>query len=590
MVKSKGKHVMMEAYPRCFSEARIGGAPAEVQITDALSWLYSNFSEKRSPATGEVTLMFTGGHLFEKAMHLVVNPLQQEGAVAHVVLFDKSEFTPITKNARLPAECYARTARDRSLESGGAALSAVRADTAARKRACPPGGREAFVREEDPLPAPWVSVMEDRAEMRRWVVGDVVHCLLDRSSEHHVRHGAMGDMAGKRAVFDGHCLVWGDVYALEGFVGLERFETDPEGNERRVFRADEPLADAEAARTPLAVEYAGAYERRVYFAPRFRNELGESDFSAFWYARDPAGLGAAVESPRVQVNACDVDLMYLAMAFDAKHRESGASPRLSIRMGFPSTSPHRRFPSEGNHAKKESYVDVGALCACAVKTAGLENRTGPSPLLSAALSFAGGMVAAGSDYTEGFEGISQASFFAAMKNHAGYIGALVSAGPCWGRGVGVDGRAFFRMVKAAYCERYAGSRVAFKNFTFSSMSTREVRKMVAITNAKFPEKQLPGVKSLLGRLGNLWYYAIMMSQVGEPRLRLPAGEELRLYGYGNALRAPDMVPLPGPIEKWNIRRTCNDEIIGIRVKKARAADAKRAAPCPFPDRLPGEDI
>lgn len=591
MVKSKGKHVMMEAFPECFSGKRMGGVAAEIQITDALSWLYSSFSEKRSPVTGEVTLAFTGGYLFEKAMFLASSPLQQEGARTHVVLFDKSEFTPITKNVKMPPECYSKTSRDRTMSCAGGSLAEARKKT---EQVRPYGNDEssAFVREDEPLPSPWVAVMEDRAGMRKWVISDIVRNMLDRGAPHHLKHSTMGDMTGKRVVFDGHCLTWLDVMRMEGFVGQEIFETVPGGEQRRVFSDGVALPDDEAKKTPLVVEYATAHERRVYFAPRFRNELGESDFSAFWYARDPSGLGAAAGA-RVQINACDVDLLYLALAFYAKECGSGDGPKLSIRTGFPSASAPRHFIPDGEKAsqRKETYVDIGALSRRISHAAGVRHHAAPAPALSGALSFACSMVSAGSDYTESFEGVSHASFFAAATNHAAYIGPLVSVGSRGGKpSVCVDGRAFFKLVKAAYCERYASTLVSFKNFSFSDMTTKAVKKMVQQGNAKFPEKQLPGVKALLGRLGNLWYYAIMMSQVAEPRLVLPEGHELLLYGYGTGMRASDMTPMPGRIEKSNIRRTCNDELISIKIKKAKTADAKRAAPCAFPERLPGEDV
>lgn len=595
MVKSKGKHVMMDAFPRCFSKEPLSGAPPGIQITDALSWLYSNFSEKRAPETGDVSLAFTGGYLFERARWLTGTPLHSEGAFTHVVLFDKSDFTPITKNVRLPIECRRKTPREEAVEVWEAELRPVKESALERRRSMPPEERFQFLSEDLPLPAPWASVMEDRDDMRRWVIGDVVLSLLDRSGPHHLKHRVMGDLKGKRALFDGHCLSWGDVCGLEGFCGYEVLPGRPGGE--RSFEDAVPLSAEEAARTPLAVEYVSSSERIVYFAPRFRNELGESDFTAFWYASDPGALWAT-DDGTVQINSCDVDLVYLALSFDAKKRDAGGGGRVCIRTGHPCAwaptpwaKSDRVSPSRpGNSYKKDCYIDVPALGACALD---LVRGTGWSPesgLQSAALAFACCMVSAGSDYTEGFEGVSHASFFAALKNNARYVGELVSVDPCVVGGVSLDGEAFYRLVKAAYCERYSSTRVSFRDFNYSNVATADVRRMVEETNARYPEKQMPGAVSLMGRLGNLWYYAIMMAQVGEWKLRLPRGEELRLYGYGTELRADGGAPLPGTISKKNIRRVCNDHILALKARKAATEERKPRAKkgvtaCEFPPHL-----
>lgn len=579
MGKSVGKHAMMDYFPDMFTQVSPLSEDEHVNthITDALSFIYSNFIERKGAGPNKPT---TGADFFNGFRNLAREPFFQDPNVhTHIVILDKSSFTHCTKNVPLPPQCVSETLREQTLRKEGEMLldqysdfCRYGVDAAGECRVRP------FISANSPLPTPWKAVMESRDKLRRWVVADALTALLDGKSEHRIRQKTVGDLLGKKIIFDGHCLEWADLAHMQGFMGV--LAPDGEVYEVKSFEKWPEYASCTVYNTPIVLEYDLKGNRGFYFDPSRSNTLGEADFAIFHHIqreRPESSLS------HVQINSTDVDLCYLSMIYWAKRSCEGARVPLLLHMGFVKSAPFQndRKPlplleqdessaAEGEKKKTPYYVVIERLvrsvCGFFEKPGEMADEESPADTLNNVLTYVCAMISAGSDYTEPYEYVTHSSFFKAISERAQYIQELVRAVDDGMYGIRLCSSAYVRLIKAAFCYSRM-NRVPFKDFHFTNMDTKHIRNLVAKTNSNNPERNFPGTDEIVFRAGNVYYYMIMMYQVGESNLVLPENTELVYFGYGSSLDVSTMKPQGGDIMRGNIRRLCNDKTIVSKIEK-----------------------
>lgn len=558
MGKSKGRHLLMENYPKRFSNRVPDGKVVRVLISDMLSYLYSSFIEKRNKLN-EVEYRYSCAGMLKKMQKKMLSPLVNTPVATHVVLFDKSEYTPVTKNVPDKARCAFKSKRDLELEKEAVSLLTLRdryANNKIERRSC-------FINSFSPLPSPWKFVMEDRDHMRRWVVREIVSSLADKNHWCKVTEAEiLLGLTGKSLVFDGHCMSPEDLTELSDF------------SPGKKSAGDSPLEISceEAYSTPLVVLFNADGSRRIYLDASMKNTIGEADFTAFLYARRLAEELPSGEEI-VLINSCDVDLCYLSMINEVKMRRQKRSARGRVYLSCNNTDISlikARQDGSSECDKKNDHMHVVDPAGMVDDVCAQFARLGDNDC-EAVLSFVCCMVCGGSDYTEKNPFVTHSSFWGAVNKFHSRIGKLVSIGSEWAYDVQLDGAAFTRLMKLAFCDSYfTKKRKPFSGFTFNNLEMPYVRRLIKECNPNNPERHFPTAVELLCRAANLCYYAQMMWQVGDPELHVPPSDDLKFYGYGTISDCT--------VRKGNIRRLCNDVKDNYKMQKEAGKMAETSSP------------
>jgi hypothetical protein len=409
MGKSDGRNRLVRQFPqsRASLDTVLGwhassGARGTLVIDDALV-----FERSWSPPEGS-----TGRDLVERTRRRIEAALETHRAAVYVVLYDKLAYMPLAK----AVEQRRREAAQQKSAAKKAASAAAAADGAAPPPLIPLGVDDAELSLDGVLPQPFQSMLNERNVLRPRVLRFLTAALCG---------GFGGEMrlrlpADVCVVFDGHCA---SLPYLRDAAALQ-----PEH--------DDAIIDGDDV-TPLMLyhdsEDVDAY--RFGYSAALRNELGEADFAAFWYAQraapwrigldgdddDPAAMGART----VVVRTVDSDLAYLAMLYCERHRRYAREQRVYVEF-------------EGRGSNATYFFDAAAACIA------LHEYEHPAGVMARPVhSLCIAMWAAGGDYTDGFRGLTHERFFDAWL-HRGED--LLSAGD-------LNAAALVRLVQAACVER-----------------------------------------------------------------------------------------------------------------------------------------
>lgn len=588
MGKSQGREFIQTMFPHCFDINAPRGS--EIVITDAISAIFKFGSVRSGKKTWNDLVCFMA--------KMVLGPFVDPSVIEHVVVFDKSEWTPPTK----------RPNEDKRFEDGHEELLLW-------SRQLEEKGRENdFAQDMEELPSPWSTVMSDRKCMRAWTVRYLCRSLLDAKMPLHLSMHAFR-FRGVRIVFDGHCIDQHTAKTIDSWtdadIWMNRFggcNTVPTATPWS-SALDDPWVVQKMARcsteehflcTPIAVSintYGGRSVSQVHEA---RNYIGEADMAIFVHASRAMERMAS----RIVVCSIDIDVVYMGLVYLTRvgltHGSDDGLPSLLIRNEYPSWCPaeHVLFIkgesqwgawSNGNaKGRPPASVDIGALrlaiidfmdrecIPCGLGSVRLptfgQAECEPSAVdyepdcLGNILSFITCIVTAGSDYTEGVPGLAT-SFYKVCEQRMKYVGRLVSftdfgdesiVNPC----PRIEGDAFARLICEAYWARKKKSTDRGK-----CPPTDQLRAMIEKSNQKTTINHMSSPLEISQNMANVGYYLMMIYQTGRTCLQLPEGDELIIWGYS----------IKNELAGWsrgNLQRSCGERCNNM--KKDAKEEKKRA--------------
>ena len=618
--KSLIKHIFKNKFPGSFSES----APDDVHqvhITDALSYMWDMFMNSKD-ASGNTASMKTSDHFVLKMRELAVAPLLDSRACnTHVVLFDKSDYTHITKGIEMPSECYNETPtmkRDREDEENlNGRMKWVektfneekKAGTAAYSFPNMFEGHATF------LPTPWSGVMKSRDTVRRWMISCAIMGMVDvDNAQYAINHGAEGSMHLKKVIFDGHCMEPSDLIYLKGFDMMASFGLECDTRETR--NEDFPCGGCKACLdalgryiydTPIVLHFDGEYRRRIYLDSSLRNQIGEADFTIYHYIRklQCADEQGAPQCTNFMVHSIDADILVLGLINSCKlrggvkvHINTGFWRKLSTADKIQRDTWGRTVSHTSPYARVQSlYVDMESLCeeiAEEIMVNHCSSKFKPT-FMQIILDLTCALYSAGSDYTYGIDGVTTEAFYDAFCENYSDIGIMVSVLPNDTPVVGADcahdpkgkkrnaenatphksmvfdAGAYCRMIKYAYISTKRMLKVCHDTEP-SNSGLGDITELGASMYPDKMENQFPSLTRLFCMALNMAYYAEMLVQVGESVITLPAEGDLFLFGFGNMLDFSTMAPIPGKLSRGKIRMLCTDDIV---IRKAEVVTNKR---------------
>lgn len=353
----------------------------------------------------------------------------------------------------------------------------------------------------DEIVYPFAQITEDKkfnsAVLFGFLISGIISTLSDRVYNRSVNF-----------IFDGHCMSMDDLSVLQSFNGV---------------KAEDCYS------TPIILMCdRSIHDRKCSWLPEFRNKIGESDFLAYFYAKNysklPYGhLRQKQNKLHVDILSRDTDSILYAMIYiSLRHIDEVMEEEITV--GY-------EFVKFGCPMK---WVDINKLVSMIEKQM---NKYGGSMIQYPALQLAVASLAVGSDYTEKHDQYPQPHFINGYLDYCYNIGDIVEVKEKNSRfyRLKLKGSEYTRYIAMGYVSSKSKLK-AWQDFNPDNFKRESlygvVREKLIKTYPLDNKFWLPNDTDLVLSAKQFQYYINMMSRIGESSVDVELQDSnLVVYGY-----------------------------------------------------------
>ncbi len=318
----------------------------------------------------------------------------------------------------------------------------------------------------------WIAHISDRREFRQKVIRILVSNLLHGPFSFNIG-------PGKTIIFDGHCLTREDIISL----GIDHKE----------------FTDQEISITPLVMTNQN---NRIKYKldKRFRNKVGEADYQLFFYHKKFMELSS---KPFTFIGySDDTDIMNYGFAYYEK-----------MNLAKKNISEYKIINITKLLEKETTYYDLQVGYEYIVNFAKMSTKTkkflGNSVPNAPVFSYLACVLSGGSDYTIGHYYVPHEHFFNVF-----WDGDLENIITFDKDDIIFNGSKYVDMISRAYCLAFMKKgKEVYKATDSKDPMVRQMIEKKANTPYSFPS-----VKDLTACAFQMYYYLLLVNQLGEPEL------------------------------------------------------------------------
>jgi hypothetical protein len=308
--KSEARKILLKEYGSCVhSQSNPSTKENVVVFLDALQTIYNmpgalEYRDKFKKTTNvdgcqvQVESLITFGEMAKKLRTTVQYYISQFHCLAVIVSFDKQDYVPLAKGT---VQTTRDTAKDgetkpkKGKKKGTDEGEDEKKEEYVREKA-PSVSIENFVVEDDAqVPSNFREHMSHRDGNRKKIISYLSRNLLCGEHSVSVQRGTI-------LLIDGHCVTWDELIEMPIFERNEEFAYD----------------DIQVYPLSRAIPSGGAGSASVSLIAKYKNNIGEADFTAFFYHRE---MHKNVLNMTYIIVSTDSDITFLSMMYYEHHRQ-----------------------------------------------------------------------------------------------------------------------------------------------------------------------------------------------------------------------------------------------------------------------------